>query len=994
MSGQRIVRFAIVFGSMFVPAVVSAQTALGGVAGAVRDTTGAVLPGVTVEAASPALIEKVRTVVTDGQGQYKIVDLRPGTYTVTFTLTGFSTLKREGLELNAAFTATVNAELRVGSLEETVTVTGASPVVDTQSSKTQNVLTREVLDAIPTGRNFQGFMALTLGAVSTGGGGGYTRDVGGDKSENVYAYAIHGGTPGLTIVDGLRVHGLIYGAVHRYAVNQLGVQEVVLETSGVSAEGGSGGLNVNMVSKDGGNTFSGVFDGGGTGKALQGSNLNDKLRARGLTRPNSAKKIWDLGVGVGGPILRNKLWFYTAHRTWGSQVEYAGVYFNKLPHETLFYEPDLSRPGFTDNYQRDSGLRLTWQATSKQKIALSANFQKFCYCYFYGTQERGPHAPEATYDLRVHPNHVLQATWTYPATNRLLIEAAANYRPDRQLSGRPKDTSPTARSVVELSTGLEYGSLMPQVNGVAGFTWFDSYGDLGTSKNYESRVAVSYITGSHAFKTGLTTLSGYAPVDGHPNYNVGYQFRDRVPVGLLQVAAPNFFTTNLKVDLGIFAQDQWTIRRLTLNLGVRYDYLNAYNPAQTRPAGEFTPAFEFAPVYDVPNWKDVSPRVGGAFDLFGNGKTALKGSVSGYVNYETIALARSNSDALKIAYVTNRTWDDANGNYVPDCDLKSPLANVECGPMSNQAFGTKIPTTQYADDVTRGWGVRPGFWQASAAFQHELRPRIGLTVAYFRTWYRKLTITDNRAIAPGDFDSYSLTAPVDPRLPGGGGFALTELYDIKPTAFGKVDSLVTQAEHFGKYTQVFNGVDVTINARLGRAQVSGGMSTGRTETDRCFAVDSPQERRFCNQVFPWSAQTQVKFSGVYQLPWNFQASATLQNLPGLLISPVSVFTNAQIAPSLGRNLGSCRGAAVCSATVVLPLLRPYAMNEPRETQLDVRLARTLRLAGVRVQPRFEVFNLFNAATVLRETFTVGPEFLRPLDILGARLFKFGAQVDF
>src|SRR5262245_1467185 len=128
------------------------SAASGSIAGGVKDTTGAVLPGVTVEAASPALIEKTRTVVTDDQGQYKIVDLRPGTYTVTFSLAGFNTVRREGLELPTGFTATANAELRVGAIEETVTVSGASPVVDTHSVRQQNVLAREVLDAVPSGR--------------------------------------------------------------------------------------------------------------------------------------------------------------------------------------------------------------------------------------------------------------------------------------------------------------------------------------------------------------------------------------------------------------------------------------------------------------------------------------------------------------------------------------------------------------------------------------------------------------------------------------------------------------------------------------------------------------------------------------------------------------------------------------------------------------------------------------------------------------------------
>src|SRR6266567_2292604 len=170
---QRAIRLfvGVVLSIVLMPRYVAAQgTSAAGIAGVVKDTSGAVLPGVTVEAASPALIEKVRTVITDDQGQYKIIELRPGQYVVTFTLAGFSTVKREGIELTAGFTAPVNAELRVGSLEETLTVSGASPIVDTQNVRTQNLLSREVLDALPTNKTMQGFAALTVGAVSGGTG--------------------------------------------------------------------------------------------------------------------------------------------------------------------------------------------------------------------------------------------------------------------------------------------------------------------------------------------------------------------------------------------------------------------------------------------------------------------------------------------------------------------------------------------------------------------------------------------------------------------------------------------------------------------------------------------------------------------------------------------------------------------------------------------------------------------------------------------------------
>jgi hypothetical protein len=258
----------------------------GAIAGEVRDATGAVLPGVTVEAASPALIEKVRSVATDNQGQYKIVELRPGSYTVIFTLAGFSTLKRENIELTAGFTAAVNAEMRVGALEETITVSGASPLVDTQNVRSQNVLSREVLDTLPSSRTYNSYAALTVGAYAAVSGGG--QDVGGNIGDAHGFIVIHGSSDrdGELLFDGMNVNeaggsGTVGGAAKVYYTNQSAVQEIVVSTAGMSAEAPYGGVSINAVPKDGGNTFRVSFYGDGSNQSLQGTNNTDELRARG-----------------------------------------------------------------------------------------------------------------------------------------------------------------------------------------------------------------------------------------------------------------------------------------------------------------------------------------------------------------------------------------------------------------------------------------------------------------------------------------------------------------------------------------------------------------------------------------------------------------------------------------------------------------------------------------------------------------------------------------
>jgi hypothetical protein len=981
----------------------------GAIAGVVRDASGGVLPGVTVEAASPALIEKSRTAITDREGQYKIVELRPGAYTVAFTLAGFRMVKREGIELVTGFTATVNADMQVGSLEETITVSGASPVVDTQNVRTQSVYSRETLDALPTLKSLQSYAALTLGATFASAA---DQDVGGSRGEfpGSGAFIVHNSrtNDNRMTLDGMPFSSLIgeIAASNKgQFINQLAVEETTIQTSGGSAEYQTGGVYMNVVPKSGGNTFSTTLAVNGTGSGLQSNNVSDELRARGVATPPNVKKIYDGGGAVGGPIRTNRLWFYTAHRWWGTQNTVPGSYFSASQH-TLFYTPDLSRPAYTDLPHRDSMVRLTWQASPKNKMTVSESVQK---ATMFWEIDRPFRAPEAAI-LQEYPNSVTQITWSYPATNKLLLEAGGTILRAEQNNFRMEGVRSNDIPVTELSTGLNYNAraAIPAMNTT----------DAGVGQRRDQanqRLSMSYVTGSHALKVGLYAMEGWG--FNHTEVNetaygpVGFSFRLGMPAGITQWASPFDVTYRLMPDLGLYAQDQWTVKQLTLNLGLRYDHVREYAPAQRQQGNVFVGARDFPELDNTPNFNDISPRVGAAYDLFGNGRTAIKGTAGRYVGAEAAALVLANAPAARIATGATRTWTDSNSNYVPECDLIDPLANGECGRLSNINLGRSVPSTNYADEVLRGWGRRRYMWQSAIALQQELRAGMALNIGYHHTWHGNFTVTANQVLAPGDFDSYCVTAPKNGLLGDASGKQICGFYDVTSQKFGQISNLVQPAANFGKQYDRYDGVDIALNARYGRGGLlTGGVSTGKTVSDNCAVVKgNPQiglstagatasltNEEFCHVVLPWSAQTQVKLAGSYPLPWwGLQVSGTYQNLPGIPIFANYVATNAEIAPSLGRNLSSCPTTTeACTATATVAIMVPNSKFEDRFGQFDFRVAKTLRIGRARLQGMFDVYNLFNTSAVLAESFTYGANWLRPSGVLSARFVKFGGQLDF
>ena len=535
------------------PATAGAQQA-SGIAGAVRDTSGAVLPGVTVEASSPALIEKVRVVVSDTDGRYNIVDLRPGTYTVTFTLPGFRVFRREGIELTSGFTASVNADLQVGGLEETITVTGETPLVDTQNVRRQTVVSDEMLDTLPTStKQANSLVALTLGMQGIA-------DVAGIYATQVGTGTFHGKGGARTQFDGMSVQNMTGNT--GYQLNSALVQEMTLQSTGISAEGNAEGVLINMIPKEGGNTFSGTASGVYTNDSLAWNNLTDELRGRGLNSINTPLRVYDATLALGGPIKRDKLWFFTAHREWGNAHEMAGFYWNKTQGSPFYtFDPKVDPPATRKQWFESHAARVTWQATQSNKVNFFADLQDACICRT-GTTVVGSGvglAPEGTLAFHFRPTGFFQGSWSAPLTNRLLMDGAFSATINRWPQFRSPGVEPHHISIFEQSTGVRYNAR-------------ETYDDPNVQDRYGERFSISYVTGTHSLKFGAQDEQGFLKAfrqaqDG----NVSYTFNNGRPVSLTQYATPYELQNRFKHDLGLYAQDQWAVDRLTLTMGIRFD---------------------------------------------------------------------------------------------------------------------------------------------------------------------------------------------------------------------------------------------------------------------------------------------------------------------------------------------------------------------------------------------------------------------------------------
>jgi hypothetical protein len=1018
------------------PTLASAQS----LAGTVRDTSGAVLPGVTIEASSPALITKVRTGVTDDSGQYRIPDLPPGTYKVTFTLPGFATVVREGVELTGGGVMTIGAEMRVGALEESITVTGESPVVDVQTARQQTVIDGDIVRALPASRSYGNYIAAIPAIQATGFGSGAS------TINNFFSARGGRSTEGLIQLDGMNVgapgNG---GGVSGYLYDMSNSSEVQVAISGGLGEADRGGPAFNIIPKTGGNTFSGTGFTSYAGKWGQSSNIDDYLRS--LTPPFGEQpaliKSYDANIAVGGPILRDRVWFYGNSRAIGTYQESQNLYVNQNagdPNAWTWVKGETPRVRNSTSKTLNA-VRLTWQATQKNKFGFYIDYTKNCSAGAYkegGDQCRGPGkgwiatgpgvtpgtatvSPESG-SIWDAPAKIMQGSWTSPLSNRVLFESGYSAFYTDNGDPRPYGVLTDFIPVTEQSTGAG----VPFANFIyRGFNPAPS----SNQKHATWKAAMSYITGSHNMKWGYQ--AGYMNAENttYVGRQISYRFNNTAPNQLSQRVGTNQVSNSLLYN-GFYIQDQWTRSRLTLQGALRYETASSWAPAGENGIiadNEFGGPVLLPRTEGVQGYHDFSPRFGVAYDVFGNGRTALKANIGQYLQgaYTGDAYVINNPGSTLVTSI-NRSWSDPNGNRVAECAFMNPLPNGECGPWSANNWGSFNQTTTVNPDVLEGWGTRNRDWQYGVGVQQEIAPQIALEISYNRRVWSNFFVTHNRALTAADYDEVTLTAPSNPALPNGGGYPVTFLTRNTRSALGATDSYYTSTDDYGDETHYWHGFDLSFSARTRWGlTVQGGTSTGRGVNDTCdvlmgrfgremaptlgtaavpvIAVGIVNGVHACDVAEPWLTSARglgsytvpkvdVMVSAIFRSQANAQPGAEV-GTNGASRTATYRMNAAQFLAATGRPLAT--GLAQQDVNLVLP----GEVYGDRINVVDMRFAKVLRFGRYRANVGMDVYNLMNRNTpttyeTVYDPATNGARWMQPTAVLLPRFMRFNVQIDF
>ena len=936
--------------SVGLSASAAAQFGVGAIGGTVTDPSGGVLPGVTVTLSNPGVIGGDQSTTSDANGAYQFTRLVPGKYTVKGELQGFRTVLQEGVDVNADRTSRVDLRMEVGAVAETVTVSGESPILDTKSALNQTVLARETLDTLPTGYDTWSIARLAP-AIHLD-----KYDVGGREMFGQSNASAHGSTEREYFIDGMDLNQ--YGGT--FYIDSFAFQEVNIQTANMTAERSTGGVVWQFVTKTGTNQFhgTGAFL-GMTHGCCESDNINAANRAILLAgvppyalaaNPNprlgsSIEHMFDASTTIGGPIIKDRIWYSLG-------LKLGEVYTRRVGS----YNADGTQL-LSDNQLR--------QDTAKVSIALNQN-QQLHYVQSWVHKGR--------YHVAGGPN-----------VTEFFSNEATTYNPARHWYHLARWTDVlSSRSVLDVAASFAYGQnhLLPQPGLADGaMSRFDAVTRINTGarRTYQYQpgtrgnlhASLSYFAGDHDMKMGWQYIRSDVSSSDFltSNYPSGLNaiYRNGVPDSVNTYNAPNLSTRSFYTD-GIYFQDKWTpFRKLTLNLGLRYEdaygWLNDGESQVCQKTTIFIQGSCFPAVKGVPNFKAVVPRVSLVYDVSGNGRTAVKFSANRYKDRVTETyLTRINPIGLSS---DSRPWTVCAAGQTSGCDLngdKIPQLN-ELGPSTGFNIGT---TNRYAADLK--W---PSTNEIDTEFEQELPGKVVVGVGYFYRAYRNVIGQKNEKVPTSSYIPLTVTEVTT-------GKQVT-LYNQDPATRAQFDTVFFNTPLMNK---TFHGVDLSVQKRMAnRWMMSASLTYGHDVGNSGGDLNNPNNAQYRIGVATgYDVPVFAKISGSYLLPYGLQASGSFQHYTGWPETTV---------------------VQVASNTVRLTQTTQNVIIEPRGTTrmddvnlLDISFKKAIgaKGKGTRLEPRVDVYNLLNRSTVTNRIQQLGPSYHNVIDLLGARMIKLGANV--
>jgi hypothetical protein len=923
-----------------------AQTT-GSITGVVSDASGAVLPGATVTLSGERLIGGPQTQVSDTNGTYRFDRLVPGAYNVKFELQGFRTVDRPDIRISAAFVATINAKMEVGQVSETITVTGESPTVDVRSNVQQTVMNQEILEGIPTGRDPWSLAKLIPGVQVA------TYDVGGTQSMQQSSMSAHGSSTNDVSynIDGATVNwpGGGGGATMMY-YDQGMFEEVNYMTSAIPAETLAGGVSINMVTKDGGNMWKGNLRYNFANDDLQSENWEETQRLSPTFLGNPTVKTYDFNISGGGALVQNKVWVNGTVRKW---------IVNKLVNAKNL---DGSQ-ALDDNDLKNYSGKLVAQLTTNNKIAVS---------YLWNDKIRGHRRDDNTQTIpdiasvvQTNPVQTTQAKYT-GIKGSLVFESNFSIMDGQTNYTYQPDTAADAIRYVDIVTGEVRHASTREEHQPNSRHQFDNMFTFGKSG----------FGGEHLLKAGVQWGRLYYSSDYSVLGDHYVEYSSGVPTRVRQFNTP-VVSENIARVRGFFVQDSFSVNRLTLNIGGRWDKYVGELPDQERGNNRFVAAETF-PGKEVVNQSRGVWRLGASYDLTGSGRTALKASYSRYalqVGIDRVTSVNPVSNG-------NRTcpWGDANGDgKFQDAEITGLCSAFSGGATTRFAEGVRWP---YSDEMTAGVETQlPGAVRVGVMF-------------YYRT--NKDQLGDRNTLVPtSSYTQHTVSIPNGP----GGGPGNTNLKPTTATVYNLAANLasadLTIRDNDPYLDTEYKGVEFTATKRFSQKwQMQAGFTIGRNEGGLNSATGSGQGTGDLNDpnltihprgVIGNDSETALRVSGSYELPGRI-------NLAGSLLSNNGYPYISTYA--LSRAAAAAQGITLTRASQTIILSERGDERLPNVTMMDLRLSRQFRFGSRSITPTIDFFNVSNSDTKDNQNNAVGANYLLPTSILTPRTIRVGFSLNF